>query len=132
MSTRIRYTKTDGGIRSRPFKTPDNELTIHILTGGWVAIYNKNIITVYDDRQMMKLPNGETQLRTINNAKKFAKKALQSLGVVFEQECRPRIKNNEGKETKKEVLKLYQDSIMEDEINKDARRQYENDNIGDK
>src|ERR1700677_2124764 len=104
MSTRMRYIKTDGGIRSGAFKTPDDELTVYILTGGWVVIYNKNIVAIYDDRQIMKLPKGEKELRSLHNAKKFAKKALQSLGCVFESEVRPRIKNNEGRETKKEVL----------------------------
>lgn len=109
---RIRYNKSISNVlTSGPFKTADNELSVEIQPTGMVIIYNKTGGILYNDTTMAS----SIKSRTIPNAKKFAKKALQSLGLVIESEVRPRIKNNEGKETKKEVLQLYQDSIMDDE-----------------
>ena|SRR5271165_839013 len=89
--TRIRYNKSVSGVlTSFAFKTPDNELNIEIQPNGLVTIFNKQGGIVYNDKTMAS----SVKSRTIHNAKKFAKKALQSLGVQFDEEVRPRIKES--------------------------------------
>lgn len=119
MTTRIRYKSGKynyGTLISDSFKTPENEYRINITSDFTYVIFTK-------DNEIV----AENKCKNIAEAKKLAKQALIALGVLFESEVRPRIKNNEGRRTKEEVLKLYQDSI-----NEDARKVYESENRGDK
>lgn len=105
MTTRIRYKKNEyGALVSKEFKTPTNEYIVIIAENGTYRI---------DDREKNPLIIGKKE--TLNEVKKEVKKELINLGVLFESEVRPRIKNNEGQKTKEEVLKLYQDSIKDDQ-----------------
>jgi hypothetical protein len=92
--TRIRYTKVEsiGNLVAGPFETADNKLTVNIDVDGLVSILNRENGIIYDDKAMAS----SIKYRTIPNAKKFAKKALQYLGVTIESEVRPRLKNKKG------------------------------------
>lgn len=84
MSTRIRYQKqTDGTLVSKSFKTPNEELVVNIKPSFLVTI---NTLSGEEKHS----EDG----KTLTGAKKAAKNALKGLGVVFQDEVRPRIKQN--------------------------------------
>src|ERR1700677_1874949 len=97
--TRIRYELCENNaLQSKWFKTPTNEISV---------IIENNEVTIVDI--IGNFPYKE-QFKTLHAAKKAAKKTLVALGVPFEQEVRPRIK---------------------DHINENIKKQYESENRGD-
>lgn len=86
MAIRIRYYKyLDNLLSKKYFKTPDDEVYIQIEPDFSFRILNAEGNTVHKGIE-----------KTLNAAKKAAKKVLISLEVPFEQECRPRIKRIPG------------------------------------
>jgi|ERR1700722_8938990 len=102
--TRITYKRTEDNILiSKVLKSFSEEYIVNIIDEThWIICTFKGIFVI------------EGIEKSLQNAKKAAKKALIQLGIKFENEVRPRIKNNEGTKNKEEILKLYQNSIMED------------------
>lgn len=101
--TRIRYKNMNGTLVTKWFKTPNgNEIGVNIKPDFTFVICDlKGDLTL----------NSDGTVKTLAEAKKRAKQALESLGIVFQAEVRPRTTTKAEKE---EVLKLYQKSIMED------------------
>lgn len=79
--TRIRYFKYLDDLVSKYFKTPDDELFIKISPDFSFRIFNAGENLVHKGTS-----------KTLYAAKKDAKKTLIALGVVFQEEVRPRYK----------------------------------------
>jgi len=98
--------------RIRYKKNPDGS----IYTDGFKSPTEELFVNITENIATIFNLKGELlhkqDARSLPNAKKAAKKILIALGVPFESEVRSRIE--------------------EDKINKDARRQYESENVGDK
>ena len=97
MATRIRYTNNNGVLVSKPMLSPAGELVVNISPDGSFVI-NTTTGTIV---------NVENAKSDLAKAKKLAKEALKSLGVMFENEVRPRLIETV------------------DVLNEDAKKQYE-------
>jgi hypothetical protein len=85
MATRIRYTKYLDGLISKYFKTPDDEVYIKINPDFSFRILNAEGNIAYKGNE-----------KTLQAAKKAAKKVLIVLGASFQAEVRPRTKRIPG------------------------------------
>jgi hypothetical protein len=108
MATRIRYTKKDNKLISPEFLAVNKLVYVEIN----MATFN---VEVFDKKMGLFRHSVQTNMQ---NAKKFAKKTLVELGVIFEQEVRPRfklIKDDLGPD----ASKTYKDDLFEDETESD-------------
>lgn len=84
--TRIRYKNQNGTLVSKSFKTPTDEVIVNIKTDGSFIICNTKGELLF---------NSTSNSPDLQKTKKLAKQALIELGVSFQAEVRPRLKDSE-------------------------------------
>lgn len=83
--TRIRYKNQNGTLVSKSYKTPNGDEVV-------VNIKSDFSFVVCNLKGELKGQSIET-INTLNEAKKLAKQTLIAMGIVFEAEVRPRLKD---------------------------------------